>query len=109
MQKLRGPIPKDMLEQGRLANLYFSRKGFHPEASEPVDPETAFKKVPMHSEIAPFVDLDMDKQGKSKSAQDAAKAQLSKLIGRTCVVAAANKKSAAPSEADKKVKLLGAL
>ncbi|CAK0795299.1 unnamed protein product, partial [Prorocentrum cordatum] len=53
-------------------------------------------------------DLDMGKQG--KSASDAAKAQLSKLIGRTtCVVAAATKKSSAQSETDKKVKLLGAL
>jgi len=107
IQKLRGPIPKEMLQQGRLANLYFSQKGFHPEVGEPVDPEKTFKKVPMHTEIAPFVDLDMGKQG--KSASDAAKAQLSKLIGRTCVVAAATKKSSAQSETDKKVKLLGAL
>jgi len=106
MMKLRGPVPKSMREQGRLAVAYFSAKGFHPEVGEPVDPDRAYKKTPMLGELAPFTDF-----GKvhAKIAQDLAKAQLSKLIGRTTVLSAATKKSGGPSEGERKLRALADL
>lgn len=106
MMKLRGPIPKSMRDQGRLTVAFFSSKGFHPEVGEPVDADRVYKKTGMLGEIAPFVDFG---KVQAKVAQDLAKAQLAKLIGRTTVVSAAMKKSGGPSEGERKLRSLADL
>jgi len=106
IMELCGPLPAEMREQGRLTSAYFSAKGFHPEVGLPVNPESAYKKTPMFTELAPHADFG---KVQGKSAQDMAKAQLSKLIGRTTVVGASVKKKAGLSDDEKKLKMLSEL
>merc|ERR1740121_2646346 len=107
IMKISGPIPVTMREQGRLTRAYFSSRGFHPEVGVPVDPEKTYKKTDMLKELMPHVDF-----GKSQkaAASDLAKAQLAKLIGRTTVVGAAQKKKGKEeSDGEKKVRHLADL
>eukprot|EP00408_Alexandrium_pacificum_P020037 CAMPEP_0171209038 /NCGR_PEP_ID=MMETSP0790-20130122/28392_1 /TAXON_ID=2925 /ORGANISM="Alexandrium catenella, Strain OF101" /LENGTH=391 /DNA_ID=CAMNT_0011674641 /DNA_START=81 /DNA_END=1256 /DNA_ORIENTATION=- len=106
MMKMRGPIPKYMRDQGRLTVAFYSAKGFHPEVGDPVDADRAYKKTGLLGELAPFIDF-----GKvhARIAQDLAKAQLSKLIGRTTVLSASTKKSSGPSEGERKLRSLADL
>jgi len=106
MMQLRGAIPKSVREQGRLANAYFSPKGFHPEVGEPVDPDKTYVRKSLLGELAPYVNFG---SAQGQSAQNQARAQLSKLIGRTTVVSAANKKSGGPTEGERKLKELSDL
>jgi len=106
MMQLRGAIPKSVREQGRLANAYFSPKGFHPEVGEPVDPDKVYVRKPLLGELAPYVNFG---SAQGQSAQNQARAQLSRLIGRTTVVSAATKKSGGPTEGEKKLKELSNL
>lgn len=108
IQKLRGPIPREWREKGRLANAYFSSRGFHPEAGQPVDPDATYKKVAMHLEMLPSVDFGKEN---ARAASDLGMAQLAKLLGGNTVLQAAQKKQKGGSqnESEKKVKLLAAL
>lgn len=102
IMQLRGPIPQSVREQGRLTKSYFNNQGFLPEKGGHVE-LTSFKKKHMHAELAPHVDF-----GKVQrvTAQEQAKLQLSRLIGRTTVVGAALKRSGGLSDGEKKLKLL---
>jgi len=106
MMQLRGAIPKSVREQGRLANAYFSPKGFHPEVGEPVDPDKTYIRKPLLGELAPYANFG---SAQGQSAQNQARAQLSKLIGRTTVVSAATKKTGGPTEGERKLKELSDL
>jgi len=108
IMKISGPVPASMREQGRLTRNYFSRAGFHPEIGAPVDPEKTYKKTSMLMDLMPHVDFG---KSQARAASDLAKAQLSKLIGRTTVVGAAEKKKkgSQESESEKKVRLLADL
>lgn len=110
---LRGAVPVEMREKGRLATNFFvvtagDNRGFQREGGGmPVDPES-YRKQLMWNEIAPYADFG--KAANARSAQDLAKDQLSRLIGRTCVIAAVGrKKKAGPNDNDRKLKLLGDL
>lgn len=107
VMQLRGAVPKEVRDQGRLTKLYFSDKGFHREVGAPVDPDTTYSAVPMLSELAPFADLGAKAGG--LTAQEQAKAQLSRLIGRTTVVGAAMKRKAGPTEGEQKLQKLADL
>lgn len=104
--RLRGPVPREMREQGRLSPAYFNGKGFHPEAGNPIETDTVFMKKSMMSEIAPFADYGKES---SSAAQEQAKAQLSRLIGAATVVGAAMKRIGGPTVAEKKLKQLADL
>eukprot|EP00933_Yihiella_yeosuensis_P004547 TRINITY_DN10891_c0_g1_i5.p1 TRINITY_DN10891_c0_g1~~TRINITY_DN10891_c0_g1_i5.p1 ORF type:complete len:607 (-),score=148.18 TRINITY_DN10891_c0_g1_i5:202-1836(-) len=104
---LRGPVPSEIRQQGRLSAAYFSSKGFHREVGTTVDPEAHFKKKPLYSELAPFADYG--KQDKAMTAQEQAKAQLSRLIGSATVVSGAMKRSGGATEGEKKLKQLADL
>lgn len=106
MMQMRGPVPPAMREQGRLAACFFSPRGFHPEVGEPVDPEQTYKKTPILGELAPHIDFG---KVQARLMQEQAKAQLSKLIGRTTVLSAATKKSHQPTEGEKKLRALADL
>eukprot|EP00931_Biecheleriopsis_adriatica_P115684 TRINITY_DN91450_c0_g1_i1.p1 TRINITY_DN91450_c0_g1~~TRINITY_DN91450_c0_g1_i1.p1 ORF type:complete len:526 (+),score=136.60 TRINITY_DN91450_c0_g1_i1:37-1578(+) len=103
--EIRGPAPAEMRTQGRLSPAYFSSKGFHTEVGKIVDPDS-YKKVSMMSELAPFADYGKEKK---QTAQEQAKAQLSRLIGAATVVAGAMKRSGGPTESEKKLKQLADL
>jgi len=105
IMQLRGPIPETLREQGRLTNMFFSSKGFHPEVGNPVAPD-AYKKVPMFGELAPYADFG---KARGQTAQEQAKAQLSKLIGRTTVVAGTSKRKRELTEPEKNLQSLSAL
>jgi len=107
MMQLCGPIPLAVRENGRLTRAFYSSRGFHPEVGDPVDADKTYRKTPMVSELLPHVDAGKEN---AKAASDLARAQLSKLIGRTTVIAAAQKKKGAgPTETEKKVRLLADL
>lgn len=89
IMQLCGPIPASVREQGRLTRAYFSSRGFHPEVGGPVDADTFYKKTGFLSTLMGSVDFGKED---AKSAHDLAQAQLSKLIGRTTVIGAAQKK-----------------
>lgn len=105
MMKLCGALPERLRQQGRLTKVYFSDKGFHPEVGNPVPPEK-YKKRSMFSELAPHANFGT---AKGLTAQEQAKAQLSKLIGATTVVSAASKRVSGPTESEKKLQLLAEL
>lgn len=110
MMQLCGPIPIAVREQGRLTRSYFSSQGFHPEVGQPVDPEKTYKKTCMMSELLPHVDFG---KARAQAAHDLAKAQLSKLIGKITVIAAATRKKGAAgaelTESEKRVRQLADL
>mmetsp|Transcript_19094 Transcript_19094/g.44647 ORF Transcript_19094/g.44647 Transcript_19094/m.44647 type:complete len:591 (-) Transcript_19094:81-1853(-) len=106
MMKLRGPIPESVREKGRLTRAYFSAEGFHPEVGKPMV-DSSFKAVAMHTELAKYADF-----GKSGAltAQEQAKAQLSRLIGGLATIsAAADKRKSGPSDSELKLEKLGEL
>eukprot|EP00928_Gymnodinium_smaydae_P009456 TRINITY_DN13545_c0_g1_i1.p1 TRINITY_DN13545_c0_g1~~TRINITY_DN13545_c0_g1_i1.p1 ORF type:complete len:553 (+),score=136.77 TRINITY_DN13545_c0_g1_i1:158-1660(+) len=106
MMRLRGRVPASVIEQGRLAPHFFVKdRGFQREGGGiPVELST-FRRQPMLDAIAPHVDFG--KASGAKSAQEQAKDQLSRLIGSTCVVAAAGKKrKTGPTEGERRMKLL---
>jgi len=104
IMQLRGPVPEEMRKQGRLSPAYFSAKGFHNEARQVVDPES-FEKRSLWTELSPFADYGKESK---KTAQEQAKAQLSRLIGATTVVGAAMKRTG-PTPAEKRLKQLAEL
>eukprot|EP00434_Breviolum_minutum_P016293 symbB.v1.2.014357.t1/scaffold1049.1/size141829/4 len=103
IMQLRGPVTKEML-QGRLAAAYFNAKGFHTEKREVVALES-YTKRSLFTELAPFADYGEESK---KTAEEQARAQLSRLIGATTVVGAATKRKG-PTAAEKKLKQLAEL
>lgn len=103
IMQLRGPVTKEML-QGRLAAAYFNAKGFHTEKREVVGLDSVTKRS-MFSELAPYADYGNESK---KTAEEQARAQLSRLIGATTVVGAAMKRTG-PTAAEKKLKQLAEL
>lgn len=102
---LRGMLPQEMRDTGRLTKCYFSSKGFHPEKGCPsfqfaVGLES-FSKRSLLPELAAFADV-----GREKSSSQHAAQQLSRLIGLTTVVGAI---SAAEEKTDHKLEHLSDL
>lgn len=104
IMQLRGPVPAEMRTQGRLSAAYFSTKGFHTETRQVVDPDS-YEKRSLWSELSPFADYGKESK---KTAQEQAKAQLSRLIGAVTVVGASSKR-AGPTAAEKRLKQLAEL
>jgi len=100
-----GPLPHTSRKQGRHTQVYFSNRGFHPEVGDPVDLDN-YKKKSMMSELAPFANLG---RTTGVTEQDQAKAQLSRLIGRTTVVSAAMKRSSSITYSEKRLQELSML
>lgn len=94
VMKLRGAVPASMRSEGRLSTLYFSPQGFHPEngtgeGGSPVALD-GFKATSILAELEPYADLGAAKTKADKvTAQEQARAQLSKLIGSSIVAAGA--------------------
>jgi len=106
--QLCGPIPVAVRENGRLTRAYWSPKGFHPEVGEPVDADKTYRKTGFLSTLMGSVDFGKEN---AKSASELAQAQLSKLIGRTTVIGAAQKKrkGAGMSDTEQRVRQLADL
>jgi serine/threonine protein kinase len=108
IMQLRGALSDRMREQGRLAQVYFSSKGFHPEIGNPVNPST-FKQKPMMTELAMHVDFGA---AKGLTQQEQAQMQLRKLMGGITMAGAAKKQTggaAKSSEAEVQLQLLSSL
>lgn len=106
IMQLCGPVPLEVRQNGRLTQLYFTSKGFQREAGGCVDADTFYKKSSMLSELASFADFGKEN---AKTAQEQAKAQLSRLIGATTVIGAASKRTGGVSPAEQRLKLLADL
>lgn len=103
IMQIRGPLPQSALENGRNMKLYFDeQQRFVTETGLHLD-LASFKKKDMHAELVPHADFG---KVKKVTAQEQAKLQLSRLIGRTTVVGAAMKRSGGLSEGEKKLKML---
>jgi len=106
IMRLRGVIPESMRKSARHAAVYFVEQGFQPEAGG-VQRLENFKAKPMYPELAGFVDFGTSK---GLTAQELAKAQLSRLIGGTATVSAAQQRSSkAPAEGEQKLQSLAEL